>query len=455
MRTPTKNTSSPRSSSRQERTRRTLAVALWVSLGPVSTPADPPAAPLSADAPAESFFELGCRQLERGEFAAAVASLSQAVAKRPDEASFPLKLAEAYTAAGRRDDARRTLELLHFQRPEDVVVRAALANLRLSTGDSAAAVALLTPVRPQLEASGLTLLAAALDAAGQTPARDAALEEAVSRFPSSAAAHLARVDAALRSGCAALALARLSEARPALTDDPRADLLAARAYLLLDQPLGRTELREWSDAKVGQFREGWLLLEQPPGQRAFLCCPEASAMYHVRRALAIGLDAPEVHLLHARAWLAAGRPETARSLLNAREQSLVNAAPDESLELLETLSLTLGHIGDFLKYAQQRADRSPGRRNELLHAAFISAADHYTIRGNAAASREFTRRALKCKPDALDTALRLADAERDAGNFGEAQRLYRVVLSGVAAPDLRRLAARRLTELADQPPGVK
>ncbi|TWT42105.1 cellulose synthase subunit BcsC [Phycisphaerae bacterium RAS1] len=433
---------------------RLVIVALQLALVAGAAQADPPTSrPAFESLPADRLFEIGCRKLNEGDYAQAVASLSQAVAKRPDEPVYPLKLAEAYEAAGRRSDAQRTLELLDSQHPRNTDVRAALARLKLKSHEAGAAAALLEEVRTRLNADGLTLLAATYAAEARPAARDAVLGEALARYPDDIFVRLAWIDAALQDGCGALALTRIDESGRVLADDPRGDLLAARAYLMLDRALGQTELREIPGARAGQIVSGWLLLEQPAGQRKFLCCPEASAMYRIRRALAAGLDTPDAHLLHARIWRSAGRAETAYSVLRGGEPALLDQAPDEMLELLERLALELGRVAEFLRFAQQRADRTPARRSEMMHSAFLAAADHYGVCGDVAAAREFTRRALNCKPDQPDTQLRLAEAERDAGNVAEARRLYRAVLSGAASQDARRTAATRLAELAEDPPG--
>ena len=47
--------------------------------------------------------------------------------------------------------------------------------------------------------------------------------------------------------------------------------------------------------RVGQFAGEWFLVEKRAEPDRFLCCPEASAFYALRRALDTGLDEPAAH----------------------------------------------------------------------------------------------------------------------------------------------------------------
>jgi tetratricopeptide (TPR) repeat protein len=311
--------------------------------------------------------------------------------------------------------------------PGSVLVLEALARVHAESRSWTTVVRILGPADTGLDAEGALLLSEGWQRTGQPAAAAAVLERARRRFPSHEGLRLARIDAALSAEQWASALERAREALRELGPSPALHLRAAQAYFGLGNALGAVKVREVADGRPGQFVKSWLLLEQRGPQR-FLCCPEASALYQLRRALDGGLDTPEAHLLHARLWQKAGKPRVGLTLLKSREVVLLESGDAATLATFAALALEADALDDYLRYTRLLAAQQPDRRRETLGDAYNAVAERYGQRGEAALYREFSYRALRLRPDDVERLLRVAEAEWSAGRSDAAAALYRRVL---------------------------
>jgi Tfp pilus assembly protein PilF len=321
-----------------------------------------------------------------------------------------------------------------------------IAGERIATGDWAGAAAVLAPVADQLDPNGVLVLALAQTSSGHPAAGDATLSRGVTRWPHSEALRLARLDQQLARGQYAAALEGFHDAVAQCGATPELHWRAARAYFAAGAYLGAVEVREVPDGRPDRFIDGWLLIEPRPGRDRFLCSPESSALYHVRQALAGGLQRAEVHLLHARLWQRAGRPELGLALLRGRQAELL-AQPDPDVPAtLAELALAIGDLGVFLNYAQQHADHDPDHREQILLTAYLDGADLCAQRGDDALYRNLLTRALTLRPDDVGVLLRAADADWDADQHAVAVTRYRRVLDLQPDHAARRRILERLAE---------
>lgn len=360
----------------------------------------------------------------------AIRLLEQAAA--PDRVAYSLKLAEAYLAAGRVAAARDLLRAVGERNPNSAPVRAALARVYARQGAWAAVVESLQTVEPGLDAEAALLLAAGLQRTGRAAVGAATMQRALQRFPDDERLWLAWIDAALGDGQWALALRRAQAGLERLKASPAVRLRAAQAYFGLGAVLGVAEVREVPGGRAGAFAGRWLLVEQR-GPGRFLCCPESSALYQLRRALEAGLDEPAAHVLHARIWQKLGKARLGLSLLKRREAVLLEGGGVVTLEVFAELALEADALDDYLRYSRLRVDACPDDRAEILGGAYLAVAQRYGQRGELALHREFCQRALRLRPDDMELMLRVADAEWSAKRYEEAVRLYRRVLGRDAA----------------------
>lgn len=304
-----------------------------------------------------------------------------------------------------------------------------------------------SPQQPQAWPTSLSLLATlALLAAGRLTF-PAAAQSTHPSLPEDAQP-LAHIDAKLaqRHWAAALALVRDFEREHGPT--PAVDFRAAQAWFGLGQILGKSTVRQITNGRLGQFSGDFLLVEQR-GPDRFLCCTKDSALFRLRRALDAGFDQPAAHLLHARLWLALGKPELALALAKAHEPAILADAQPTELDALADIALQAGAPDDYLRYMRLRAARDPQEHDQTLAKAYLGLADYYAQRGDHDLEREFCYRAARLRPDDPALALRLADAEWLAQHYEPAARHYRQYLLHSPPQDTER--QRVLERLATTP----
>jgi tetratricopeptide (TPR) repeat protein len=366
----------------------------------------------SAQSTYDVLYRQGRERRQAGDPAAAIELLAQAVALCPDNLDYTMELAQAYAVRE----------------------------------NWAAVERLLSPLQDKLAPDGLGLLASAHTRTRHPRQAAEVLERGLRRFPESEKLWLALIDHTLGLRQCELALRRISQAERHLGPTAALQFRAAQAYHRLGQGLGRARVLSVPGGHVGQFVNDWLLVERRDEADRFLCCPPTSALYALRRALDAGLDEPAAHLLHARIWQQAGRPEIGLAILQAREALWLENPSPETLRTLAELALAANALDDFLRYARLQAAREPHRRTEILFEAFRSAAERYNQRGDAAMTRELLWRALALRPEDTAVMLQLADATWDAVGQDEAVTWYRRVLEREPTHPERRRILQRLDD---------
>ncbi len=305
----------------------------------------------------------------------------------------------------------------------------ALARARLleQAGDFGGVVATLKPHEGHLPSNGVLLLVRGLERTNGAQA-EAVLRSAIGRFESDLHIRCAWVDNALSRRLYVTALQRCRSAPAELRDQPTIQWRMAQAWYRLDQLLGAIEVRHVPGGHIGQFADGYLLLEAREGRDQFLCCPPNSALYQLRSALDGGLDMPAAYVLHARIWQRAGRPDIARTVLRGRGPVLLADADDATLELFAELALEAGALDEYLRYTRTRVERNPAREQELLFDACVLLAKRYCRRGEEQLYIEWLYRACQLRPEDPDVLLQLGDALWSTGKVTDAGGVYRRLL---------------------------
>lgn len=302
---------------------------------------------------------------------------------------------------------------------------------------------LLRPFESELDAAHVRLLAEAERRNGD-PARSANVAEAgLRRWSDDQGLWEELVEATLAREQYALALQRIEKARQAIGPRPGLHYQAARAYFALGRTLGAARERRVHNGRAGQFVSGWLLVEPRGGPDLFLCCPDASALYQVRRALDAGFEQPGAFVLHARIWQRLGRPEVGLAIVRGREAQLLEAADESALRVFSELALDANALDDYLRFERLRAERTPDQRNKILRNACLAVAERFNRRGEPALHLAFVKRALRHEPDNARVMLRLADALWELGLREDASGWYRRVLQQERAhPERARMLER-------------
>ena len=322
------------------------------------------------------------------------------------------------------------------------------ARAYLKKRDVSAALPLLKRLvteRPENLAYAATL-AEAYSSIGQYTAAEKLLAPLVKQHPQNSRLWLSWIDLALHEQRWTTALARIKEQSGA---DPELEYRLAQAYFGLGQVLGKAEIRVIPDGRAGRFVDRWLLVE-PRGPKRFLCCPEDSALYQLRRALDAGLDDPAAYLLHARIWRKLGKPKIGFALLKSREAFLLESPDPVVLETFAQLALAADAPAEYLHYWRLRSACDADRQEKLLGQGYTTVAEYYAQRGEVALHREFCRRALRLEPDNAELTLRLADAEWSSDRQAQAALLYSRVLELNPRHSARSHILERLAAWQDQ-----
>lgn len=412
--------------------------------------------PADAGVDAAGLFRAGRDALAAGSAERAVELLSDAVARRPDEPAYQLKLADAYAAADRRDAAMRLLQNVVQRDPQSLAARTALGRLYRDAGRFEAAMSLLSPAEQQLDEADLVLLVDCMTRAGKAAAAQPVVERGLQRFPRCEPLWLALADAFVDAHRLAGALEVVGRARVQIGDTPGLAWRAAQAYFGLGQTLGEVFTRRIEGGVLGQFSRAHLVIDRGRAPGEFICVPPESALYQVRRALDGGIDLPAAHLMHARIWQSAGKPRIAFEILKAREAAMfefeaptsneaagvsVGSAvttrpartvpPAVNAELLDTytqIAFDADAFSDFLRLSRRRAEATPARRETILKSAYLALAEKYNERGDEKMFVECLTRASELAPGDMPLMLRRADAAWDADRKTDAAACYRRVL---------------------------
>ena len=291
--------------------------------------------------------------------------------------------------------------------------------------------------------------------AGRLPAARVLLKQALEAYPGHAGLRLATIDLLLASDQPASALRRAlaldvpPSARPAL------QFRLAAAYHALGRILGKSRVESVAGGRAGQFVGERLLVESRPGTDCYLCCSPASALYQLRQALDAGFDEPAAHVLHARIWQRLGKPRVGLNLLRGRAAVLLVDPTPKVLSAYSDLSLAADELAEYLRYERLRADLTPARRDEILGAAYLTAAERHSLRGEEVLYMLWLRRALGHRPRDAALLVRLADGEWDAGRYEKAWPLYRRLLAVDPGHARRAEILSRLGEESPAPSGEK
>lgn len=373
-------------------------------------------------------------------------NLARAVAAEPNDLHAVARLIRAYTLTGR------------YAAAESVISTAAARFSGFAEFESAAALVdehrqrwreaadRLRAIGPERGDDETLRLTAALRRLNRMDEASEELRRLIQRSPQNDDAWCAWVEDALERNRPAQALQRVQEAKAAGRSDPRLYCLAAHATFALKGAFGDATIRALPDARPGQFVDGWLVLEYAGPMGRTLCAPPDSAIALVRHALDEGVNDAACHLLHARIWHAAGRPESARAVIRSRPEDFWRTLDPRGLEHLIAICMDSGDIEAALTWSRTLADRIPARRNEIMAATYLAAADVYNQRGNADIHRDYLRRALELRPEDANVMLRLADADWECGDRERAVRAYRALLENLRSPAAESRILERLAE---------
>lgn len=439
---------------------RLVAVALALIAWPAAAPADPrpeaadaksDAAETKSDAAepkpekeepkaekptAEDLFKQGRDALFKGQYDKAIELLDKAVAADKTKTSYRLHLARAYRYAKKDDQAAKHLEEILKTSPDHVEAGQALGEIYSAAKRWKDVVRVLEPLlKYRHDYPTYHMLAEAQYNLEEPEKARKSYEEAVKLNPQSAADHYQLGNIYLSGNFFALAAESYQAALRLGLDSPVLRYKLGSAYFNLRNYFGKIAVRTIRSGKVGTINGSWYLIE--PGtaaggrgrKDAFRCAPEASAVYQVAKALALGIeDRPDIHILRASIYLNARRYASAYEMFT----KIGPTVPDEDKALFlyyyAQAAFGTGQYDRYLELLKQAIKLDPEAYKATLVDAYVKVADQHNQSGRLEKYIEFLASAVAESPQTASLHLKLGDAYEEAQKPDQAVAQWQMVL---------------------------
>ncbi len=439
---------------------RLVAVALALIAWPAAAPADPQ--PEAADAKsdtaetksdaaepkpekeepkaekptAEDLFKQGRDALFKGQYDKAIELLDKAVAADKTKTSFRLHLARAYRYAKKDDQAAKHLEEILKTSPDHVEAGQALGEIYSAAKRWKDVVRVLEPLlKYRHDYPTYHMLAEAQYNLEQPEKARKSYEEAVKLNPQSAADHYQLGNIYLSGNFFALAAESYQAALRLGLDSPVLRYKLGSAYFNLRNYFGKIAVQTIRSGKVGTINGPWYLIE--PGtaaggrgrKDAYRCAPEASAVYQVAKALALGIeDRPDIHILRASIYLNARRYARAYEMFT----KIGPTVPDDDKALFlyyyAQAAFGTGQYDRYLELLKQAIKLDPEAYKATLVDAYVKVADQHNQSGRLEKYIEFLASAVAESPQTASLHLKLGDAYEEAQEPDQAVAQWQMVL---------------------------
>ena len=379
---------------------------------------------------AAELYERGRAALLRGDYQQAIELLEDAVARDPDHLGHRLLLARACEYDGRPAWAEAEFGEIVKRQPQHREAALALARGCFERQAYARVVELLQPLRAEADAYEVHhLLGTALYHEGKLAEARRELTQAVACDGSNAADHRLLGDIALTQEKFALAVEAYEKANRLGLDDAQLHLMLATAHFRLRNYLGDVQRRTIEHGRSGTIREpGYVLESDPFAGDSFYVSPPRSAIFHAKKALELGLDSPELHLLLGDIWLEARRHERALAEYRDIEPRVPRARLGAYCYNCARALLGAGDSEGYLARLRMAAELDGPAYAPLLEPAYLRVAELCNQDGDVRKYIEYVRLAVKHAPDSSDLRYRLGNALWESGSQQEAVRQWRITL---------------------------
>lgn len=234
--------------------------------------------------------------------------------------------------------------------------------------------------------------------------------------------HLAR-------GWPALAINALESVVSLGVADGRVHYRLALAYQRCGRPVGRTSIVSLAQAVPESTSGPWYVWEAIEGQTdRYRVCARGSAIYHLQRAMELGLDDPQAVLLYADIWFSAGQYERARDLYEMME-SIVPREQMAGYHYCYGQSLYwLDDLNGFEEHIQRAVELDSEAYRPKLLDCYTMLADRYCVLGDVKQYIRYLELAVKQSPRSAELRYKLGNALSEAQRRGEAAAQWQVVL---------------------------
>ena len=403
-------------------------------------------------------YRLGCAKLDSGALEAAIHDLQVALAKRPTERDFAVKLATAQQRAGRFADAANVLRTIRAERPNDSSIQAMHGACLAELEDWAGAIEALAPLETELTIVERRALARALRRTARGTDADEVIERAASRFPNDEALALDAVKLALHRRRFSTALERCDKASRAGCSAAQIECLRGAAFLGMGRAVGDPREIPGNAAIGSMLAEGLVIGTSAQPGRVRVAGP-GSGIFHTRQAIDAGHHSAEVWATYARCWRAADQKAIAADLIAQHLDEIALLDDAVAIQAVAAIALDASDLAGYLRLIECAASRDEAGSTSMRISAYRTLAERYNLRGDEVMSIAFLQRAHELAPDDIDTTARLGHELFAAGRQAEAGTHYQAVLTADPQHKDRRRILARLSSIiepriaASQPAG--
>ena len=379
---------------------------------------------------AAELYERGRTAFLSGDYPKAVEWLEAAVAADPDHLGHRLLLARSYEFSDRPDQAEAAFLEIVKRQPGHREAALALARRYFNRKAYARVVEVLRPQRTDADDYEVChLFGTALYHEGRLEEARRNLTRAVALESSHAGDQSMLGDIYLAQEKYALATEAYETAARMGLDDDDVHFKLATAYFGLRIYLGDITHHVLYGGKLGAPCDRGYVVDSVPGQSgAFYVSPPRSAVYHAQKALQLGADGPEVHLLLGDIWLEARRYGRAV----AEYQSIEARVPHTRLAAFyynyARASWGAGDPEGYLARLEKAAELDRTSYAPRLKSAYERVAEHYNQEGDLQKCIEHLGLAVRRAPESSELRYRLGNALWEADRRAEAVRQWRITL---------------------------
>lgn len=401
-------------------------------------------AQVTTNATAAELVKRGDTARQIGDLDQAIRTYRQAIAKRPGELRYTIKLADTLIEADRIDDAEHLLTLAKKEHPLSVDVRSLLGRVHYERGQWQTAVDLLTPLEDALFPADRTALAAALTKLGRAHDAEKVLNRGVDAFTDSSALHWAWIDSALRQRRFTTASLRCDLAERRLGSSPQLLFRRALALYHSGRAIGKMRVAKREDGRVGQLLPDGLIVGKTRRGNRYRICPKDSAIWCVRTAIDAGLATPATWTLYARCWQEVGDDREAWQMIERFREPLQESDDELVVDLAADVALAGNALEAYAAFRARLAKLRPRDEKQIQLKTLETLAEQYNLRGDATLSAAQLARAVELDAENDDLRLRYGHALWSAGKQQDAIREYHAVLARVPRHRERRKLLERI-----------
>ena len=273
---------------------------------------------------AEIAFEEGQNAFFKQEFETALKHFKVAAEKGKDDPNYLYFLGNTYLKMGRKEEARKELEALLKKKPNHVNATVALADLLYEERDWKQVAKLLKGIVEFKHNYHIYhRLADAQYFLGDLREARKSYEEAIKLNEASAADHYQLANIFLAQLKYSRAADEYNRALELGKKEAIVHYKLGMAYFNMRNYMGRIEKRKYLKAEPGEVLDEFFLIEAVPGEADFYyCAPKRSCVYHLKRAIDAGIEAPELRFAYANVFFHTRRHRDADKLYQALEEEI-------------------------------------------------------------------------------------------------------------------------------------